>query len=233
MDDLILLLGYILVLFGPLLLIPITWLIYRFGVSPYLMPRLARYLDGWNETLAGTIISLFFVLSILAASYLPGRMEFNRLCSNHGRPEIQDRVSVEGYLGTRVFPYQASSILRDSPFRYIETRDPYNDEQYLIYRLDADGALTDSVIEKPASRFGVKNSLSRTAWGNTLNKKTIYELKTGRVLAGAASITFDGGPLSLLLGVYAMEHCPDIISETGSERFNTFYNLESKILGGD
>ena len=47
---------------------------------------------------------------------------------------------------------------------------------------------------------------------------------------GAADVNYRGGPLSLLLGVYAMSSCPDIRSEEGSRDFGTFYDLETIVL---
>ena len=45
-------------------------------------------------------------------------------------------------------------------------------------------------------------------------------------------MTYQGGPLALFLGAYAVESCPDIREAQGSRAFMTFYDLEAIVLGG-
>ena len=43
----------------------------------------------------------------------------------------------------------------------------------------------------------------------------------------SATLPPNGGPLSLLLGVYAMSTCPDIVTREGSRKFEIYHALSS------
>ena len=47
-----------------------------------------------------------------------------------------------------------------------------------------------------------------------------------RELARAGQVVYLGGPLSLLLGAYAMSTCPDVMTPEGATNFEIYYVLE-------
>ena len=54
-----------------------------------------------------------------------------------------------------------------------------------------------------------------------------------RELARAGQVVYLGGPLSLLLGAYAMSTCPDVMTPEGATNFEIYYVLDKYVLGGD
>lgn len=228
MEDLVLGLGFLLVILGPLLLVPITWLIHRFGARP-VVRMLAPQASTAGIRLVSMALSIALVAAVMALSYYPGKREFDQYCADYATPVISDRVTAEGFYRTRLYPYEASKFL-DS-FQFVEA--PNMDKKGVNLRYSKAG---DEVREEevPAIRslYGADQDFSQTGWGINLTRKRIYEIATDRELARAAHITYSGGPLSLLLGVYATASCPDIRSEQGSRDFQTFYDLETVILRG-
>ncbi|MCP5110722.1 MAG: hypothetical protein GY953_07805 [bacterium] len=217
----------LLVVLGPLLLIPITWVLYRFAARPILAALLRPRASESSLRWASLAITAFVVAVTLAGSYFPGKREFDRLCSEHAVPSIADRVEVDGFFRTRMFPYEAKGFLES--FSFVEAPDPYREDVTLRYVRDGDDVRRDEVTARQ-SRYVVRQRFSQLDFGITMTEKYIYELATRRELARAASINYHGGPLSLLLGVYAMSSCPDIRTVDGSRDFMTFYNLETEVL---
>ena len=223
MGDFLIGIGFLLAIIGPLLLLPVIWLLNRFVIG-----RLVRQP-------AALAISIGLVILAIAASYLPGRSEFNRLCSEHAKPNITENVHVEGFFRTKMFAYEAADYLIESDFGFVEAPDPYKEGATLRYTRGQDAeSPTDRVqqddIPAPTSRFGVRKTFSQPSGSITFTEKRIYEISSGRELARAAHITYRGGPLSIFMAGYGSSSCPDIRNEDGSEKFRTFYNLESIVL---
>ncbi len=222
--------GVLLAIIGPLLLIPVAWLLYRFALRP-LASRLA------GARLATVEVSRFalgltvgVLAAVIAASYYPGKQQFDALCAEHAKPQLSRRVLVDGFYADNLFAYQAAQYIRNGEFTFVEAPDPYKRDVYLRYERDADGNVRPEVIEAPVSLFGFRQSFSELPGGLTMTEKVVYERATDIELARAASATYMGGPFSLFLGAYAMSSCPDPATAEGSEAFNTFYHLETLLL---
>ena len=133
-----------------------------------------------------------------------------------------DRITFNGYY-TNTYNYDFASV---------EAPDPYNQGVLLRYTFDGD-ELQSEVIEAPSSLYGLRHTFTVISSSLHMTEKTIYELATRSELARAAEVVYDGGPLSLFLGSYAMSSCPDIRTTQGSADFNTYYNLEALVLHSD
>lgn len=221
--------GVLLAIFGPLLLVPITWLLYRYAVRPVALRVLAPRVSAAGARRIALGLSIFLVGAALVVSHYPGKREFDQLCAEHATPVISDRVTAEGFYRTRLYPYEATRFL-DS-FLFVEAPDMYKKGVTVRYSKAGDDVRQE---EAPSLRslYGVQENFSQPASGITMTEKRIYEIATQRELARAASLNYNGGPLALLLGAYVMSSCPDILSEKGSRDFQTYYDLETVILRG-
>jgi len=227
--DLLIGVGILLAIIGPLLLIPVAWLLYRYAIRP-LVVRIATpplSTDSARGLALGIAVGL--LAAVIAASYLPGKQQFDALCAQHSQPQMGRRVYVEGFYADKIFPYQAAGYIRDQGFTFIEAPDPYEPGVYLRYTFD--GSETHSeAIESPTSLFGFRQTFSEVSSSITMTEKVIYEISTGSEVARAADLVYMGGPFSLFLGSYATASCPDIRTPEGSADFKTFYSLEGLVL---
>lgn len=222
-------LGVLLAILGPLLLIPVTWVAYlllRPVVLHRLIPRVSKGAASW----IALAVSCFIVAGALVLSYVPGRIEFDRLCSEHAIPTVSERVRTDGFYRTRLYPYEARPFLEGDSFVFVEAPHMYKEGVYVRYTKTEDETIHEQEVSTLNSLYGVRETLSELAYRIMMTEKVAYEMETNRELARAANIVYEGGPLSLLLGVYGMSSCPDIRSPEGSQHFKTFYELETITL---
>lgn len=224
--------GILLAIIGPLFLLPIIWLIYRFCARALVQRYLGKTISYKAVKLIGFGASSLLVSIVLLVSWLPGKLAFERLCSNQSVPQIKGQAKVKGYFRTQLFPYQAKQILADGLFEFVEAPHPYRRGILVRYTSGSKGEFQESEIRSLNSRYMVRESHTELDHRISLTQKIIQELSSKRELARAASLSYQGGPLSLFLGSYAMEHCPDILTQQGSDDFKTFYRLEARVLGG-
>jgi hypothetical protein len=109
------------------------------------------------------------------------------------------------------------------------TRDIYRNQGHVRYlRVGAD------VVREPApslrARHTVKSNVDVRDRGIHVARTEITERASGRLLAEAHSVTYHGGPLGFLLGVYGLSQCPDPRHAQGSRQFDTYYHLARKVL---
>ncbi len=225
-------LGVLLAILGPLLLLPTVWLLQRL-----LRPIIRRFVrDRWSLgklRASAWLVATVFLASALAATYLPGRAEYKRLCTAFATPQISERVAVEGFYRERLFPYEAMPLL-DQGFTYLETNDPQQPPgktRLLRYQRGDDGGIRRDVITAPTSRFGARNTLVEHPYGIIRTEKQVYDMADGSLLARAGNVVFSGGPLALFFGAYAVTSCPDVRTEEGSVAFGSYYALEYEVLG--
>lgn len=232
MESLFLGAGFLLAIFGPLLLLPAAWLLQRL-----LRPLVRRLVPP--TTAAVTLRALGWGAAVLllggalAGTYYPGHAEYERLCLRYAIPQIAERVEVEGFYRERLFPYESHRLFEQG-FAFLETEDPQRprERRLLRYRRDADGNPAADTVAEFVSRYGVSQTLVHEAHGIVRTEKRVFERADGRLLARAGEVRYDGGPLALFLGAYAITSCPDIRTPEGSREFMTFYDLEAIVLGG-
>lgn len=226
MEGLAFRIGVVLAIGGPLLLIPLTWLVYRLAVRR-VVGRLASTVGARAARRLALAAAVALVAAVLAASYFPGKWEFDRLCMAHATPTLSAGVKAEGFFRTRLYRYEALRWLES--FAYVESPHMYKDGLYIRYTKVGDEVRQEEVTTL-RSRYGVREDLEELAYGIVITEKTVYDMATNRKLARAASLVYEGGPLALLLGVYGMSSCPDIRSAHGARDFQTFYDLETIVL---
>ncbi len=230
MDDFGFGVGVLLAILGPLLLVPVTWVVYRWLTRPVvysLMPQQERSsLRVWVAVLSAPAL----VALVMFTSWVPGKIEFDHLCAQHATPSIIRRVTADGFYRTRMFPYEARPFLDAAGFRFVEAPDMYKQGKFFRYAQSESGDIDQQAIDELQSHHGVRVTFSAMSFGITMTEKIIYVLATREELARAAYIVYAGGPLSLFFGSYALVSCPDAASPEGATAFETFYNLEKIVL---
>ena len=230
MESLAFAIGTLLVILGPLLIIPATWLLSRLAIRPVISRILVPTISIQAARRTALGLSLVIVLGALSLSYFPGKFEYDRQCAEHATPVVQDQVRVEGFYHSRLYPHQARRYLDEDSFAFVEAPHMYEKDSFIRYSKTIDNRIREQKLTTLKSLYGVRQDLHELSFGIVMTSKTVYEIASNRQLATASHIVYHGGPLSLLLGVYGMSSCPDISLPEGSQHFDTFYNLEAKIL---
>lgn len=221
--------GLLLTVLGPLLLLlPIVLLVFLFGRAG-LGARLGLSAD--NARLLHVAAAGILVLGAVLATYLPGRIELERLCSELAEPRILERARVEGFfLDDLTANSFGQRYLGEEGFAWFETHDIYKRGQFVRFRKAGDKVHTEPVTELQ-SRHVVKSATEVRDRTIHVSRTAISERESGRLLAEAHSVIYHGGPLGIVLGVYGMSNCPNPITPEGSRQFNLYYHLVREVLG--
>jgi hypothetical protein len=221
-------LGIIIAVFGPLLLIPAVFIIARWPLRRW-AGKWANQRFGSDSGVMLMVMAAVVVAVIVLASYLPGRMEYEHLCEVHA-PVITEVTDAPGFYVTELYAYQAENFLREWGFSYVEAPDMYKEGRILRYEVGNDGKTIVTEIAAPTSRYTVSDTTRKL--GNTLvlHEKRIFETATGREMAHAGGVTYHGGYLHLVLGVYGMSSCPSPGTAKESQQFGDNYYLVRKVL---
>ena len=226
-------LGVVLAILGPLLLIPVIWLLYRCLWWALVRWSPPEKLPKSAARQVAIVLSFALVVGAMIASYLPGSWEYERLCAEHATPDASFRTRVDGFFRTQMFPYRAHKYLSQDSFSFVEAPDPYKKGILLRYTKGDNGELKQEQIPAISSTYGFRETFSELPGGITMTQKAFYEVATEQERARAANINYHGGPLSLFLGSYGMSSCSNILTDEGSLHFGTFYDLESIVLRGE
>jgi hypothetical protein len=214
-------LGVLLALAGPLLLIPLVWLLYRFALKPF-------FGSWWKAlTVAAGLVAL-----LLAATYFPGKQAFDRMCAAEGEPEIKRRVKALGFFRSEMFPYEAVLYITQNGFQFVEAPDPYRENVTIRYSLAANGEVRQDETETLRSEYGVRKTYELLEGGVSKSEKVVYELESGEEVAHASELVYQGGPLAVFLGTFGLASCPNPRTPKGARDFQIYYDLESYVLGG-
>lgn len=221
--------GLLLAMLGPLLLLLPWGLIYTLMRRAGLGTRLG--LGPVNARLLQVTASAAIVLGVVLASYLPGRLEFERLCGELAEPRIIERVRAEGFF---LDDLTASSFgrryLAEEGFAWFETHDIYQRGHYVQFRQSGDQVVIEPIAE-PRARHVVKSTTEVRDNTIHVSRTTISDRQSGRLLAEAHSVIYHGGPLGLVLGVYGLSNCPNPVTPEGSRQFDLYYHLVREVLG--
>ncbi len=221
--------GLLLSIFGPLLLLLPVALLYLVFRKVGIGPRMGLSAD--NSRLLHLAAAVAPVLGVVLATYLPGRLEFERLCDTLAEPRIHEKVRVDGFF---LDDLTANSFglryVGEEGFAWFETHDIYKRGQFVRYRKAGDRVVSEPVAALQA-RHVVKSETD--VRGNTIHvsRLSIAERDSGKLLAEAHSVIYHGGPMGIVLGVNGLSSCPDPITPEGSRQFNLYYHLVREVLG--
>jgi hypothetical protein len=219
MNDLLIGLGVLLAIIGPLLLIPVVWILYRFILKPFFGSK--------KQALA---LAITLVAATLAATYIPGRRVFESQCEKMGRPVVSQQVNVKGFFRTAMFPYEAVLYLTQDGFEFVEAPDPFRDGVTIRYSKAPNGEVRQDEVKDLRSLYGVKKTYGLLQFDVSSTEKVVYELATGKQLGRATEFIYRGGPLSVFIGTMGMASCPDPRTPQGEKDFQLFVDLETYTL---
>jgi hypothetical protein len=223
--------GLLLSIFGPLaFLVPVALLYYVLRRARFAQ-RLGIARPGAQQA-AHLLCALGLVAVAILLSWMPGRLEFAKLCDELAEPRIHARVKVDGfYLDDLTANSFGMRYLHDEGFAWMEARDIYRRDGYVRYRKDGKGIATDPVPTLTATHK-VRSGVDVRANGIHVARTEISDRTSGKVLAEAHSVIYHGGPLGILLGVYGLATCPDPVTADGNRQFRAYYHLAREVLGG-
>ena len=111
-------LGLFMAVFGPLLLLPVVWLVHRHplgALDRWWEGRRGRRLGWRRQALAFGLVG-----GGVLASWLPGYLRYADLCAAHATPRIAEYVRVDGFFHGKMFAYEAERYLREWGFSWVE-----------------------------------------------------------------------------------------------------------------
>lgn len=221
--------GLLLSIFGPLLLLLPFALLYFLFRQAGIGPRLGLGAD--NSRLLHLAAAVAPVVGIVLATYVPGRLEFERLCGALAEPRIYEKVRVDGFF---LDDLTANSFglryLGEEGFVWFETHDIYKRGQFVRYRKSSDRVVSEPVADLQA-RHVVKTETDVRDHTIHISRTSVAERDSGKLLAEAYSVIYHGGPMGIVLGAYGLSSCPDPITPEGSRQFNLYYHLVREVLG--
>lgn len=222
------LLGLFLAVFGPLLTMGLAWALSRWVLAPAIRRRRPAASDP-----SVFLATVTLVAALIGLCWIPGKLVLDRSCAAEGVARIWASAEVDGFYREDAIAPEVTQYLLEG-FHWVEARDPYHPDRMLRYALDSAGRLVADTISVPSAEFGVSVHQADLGWGVQATRKRIFRLDDGAVVAVASELLYSGGPLSVLVGAWLTETCPDIRAPGGSEAFDLFYRLESRVLrGGD
>lgn len=223
--------GLLLAIFGPLLfIVPVAAcyvLFRRIGLA-----RRFGITQRGAQQAAHLLAALAVVAVIVAVTWIPGRLEFARLCSELAEPRIHARAKADGfYLDDLTANSFGRRYVLEEGFAWMEARDIYRRDGHVRYRRQGDQVVSEPIGVLTAA-YVVRSGVEVRAQTIHVARTEIAERSTGKILAEAHSVIYHGGPLGLFLGVYGSRHCPDPATVAGSRQFNAYYHLVREVLGG-
>ncbi len=220
--------GLILTVLGPLLLLLPFALLYFLFKRAAIAPRLG--LEASQDRLAHLAAAAALVLGAVLASYLPGRLEFERLCAQLAEPRIVEKARAEGFfLDDLTANSFGQRYLREEGFTWFETHDIYRPGQFVRFRKAGSEVVIEPIAELQ-SRQAVQTVTEVRERTIHVSRTAITERGSGRLLAEAHSVIYHGGPLRIALGVYGLSSCPNPITPEGNRQFNLYYHLAREVL---
>lgn len=228
MSEALTLLGFALAIGGPLMAVALAWSLSRWVIGPHM----GRTRPGYPQY-QPLLVSCALVAVVLLLSWIPGKMEYGRLCASESVPSVARTVRADGFFRDRMFSFEAEAYLRSAGFSWIESVDPYHPGRFVRYTLGNPGEVVEvATIPSPGAEYSVSLDVERLPWGAHATRKRVFSRVSGEEIARAAEIVYSGGPLSLFFGSWATESCPSVRDPVGREAFGLFYELEARVLGG-
>jgi hypothetical protein len=223
--------GLLLSIFGPLVFVlPAALLFFVFRRAG--LAAKSGIAGVGAQRVAHVLLAVGLVAAGVFMTWLPGRLEFGRLCDQLAEPRILSRVQVDGfYLDDPTANSFGMRYLHEEGFAWIEARDIYRRSAYLRYRKHGQKIETEQISVLTATHR-VRGSFEQRPQGINISRTEITELASEILLAEAHSLTYRGGPLGMFLGIFGSGHCPNPVSAEGSKQFNRYYYLVREVLGG-
>lgn len=223
------LIGLIWAAFAPLLLLlPVLllqWLMRRAG-WPGARGVAGRRARAWRWGTAAALVAV-----AVAGLWLPDRLAFAGRCDAMGGARILERRPVAGFfLDDDTANSFGMRYLQQEGFDWIEARSLTRTGGFIRYENTPQGVRGREVDALAAEVEVVRLELPRSS-GVSGQQLLIRDRATGRELAHAGSMYFDGGRARWVLGAWGTASCPDSLRDRGDRSFAAFYYLARDTLG--
>lgn len=194
----------------------------------WLLHRLAPARLGLLPSIA---IAAMLVSAPVYALWRQDREAFRTLCRAEGAPTIFETARADGFLLTSSTSNSfGMRYLQQEGFAWMESNGIYKRGGFVRYARDDKGAISATKIDGPTARYEVRETFEQRAPGVDISRTQVVDRKTGREMARASSLTFDGGRARWLLGAWGVESCPAARDDV--EAFNAYYHLAKDTLRG-
>ena len=231
--------GLFLAFFGPLLLLPIIWVIHRWPLA--LLDRWCLQVTGHALGWVRPALAAAMVGGVVWVTWWPGYQRYQALCDQYATPNIVERTHLDGFFVSKMFDYEAGRYLMEWGFQWIEAPDPYRAGRLLRYRRTDKGIEPEEVSTITAKAAFIPE-FRELPDGIHLSLKRIVRLPDPEAwrsvekqpeMARAGSVVYHGGPLKIVLGAWGLSTCPSAPSADAIKAFQDYYYLEQRVLRRD
>jgi hypothetical protein len=171
-------------------------------------------------------------LAAVATLWVPERLHFAQLCTDLGPPRVLQRAQADGiFLDDPTANSFGTRYLYDEGFTWMEARSIYRRDAFTRYR-KVDGRIVTEEIDSLTAAYAVQSTHEVRDGGVSVQRTTVSERASGRMLASAAMAHFEGGRAKWVLGAWGSASCPSPISAEGSAAFQAAYHLARDTLRG-
>ncbi len=110
----------------------------------------------------------------------------------------------------------------------MESDDIYNRGGFVRYARDDKGVISTTKIDAPTARYEVREIFEQRPPELNISRTLVIDRQTGKEMARAASVTFNGGRMRWLLGAWGTTDCPSASSDSAG--FRAWYHLAKNTL---
>lgn len=176
-----------------------------------------------------TPLAAVIVLGTVMVFWLYDRSKFVEVCEGEGKPVVYRRAAADGvFLNSGTSNSFGMRYIQEEGFKWVEAASIYKRNAWVRYERFGNGSIVTNDIPELTAEYEVREVFSQPYGHTGLSRTQVVDRASGDVLAKAASATFDGGRMKIVLGAWGVRSCPSAM--TSSEDFNAFYHLAKNAL---
>jgi len=226
------LVGIIWAVFAPLLLLLPLWAIYKvLGVLGWPDRWLAHWAVARLRLLRFALAALLVALPVVTIWQMDHHA-FVQVCQQEGIPVIRRTAQTDGFfLDDSTANSFGQRYLQTEGFAWMEARSIYKRDAFVRYTRAPDGKVSEVEQATLTARYRVVTDPLRPNAHTFVLRTRILDTQADAAdqeMARAAMVSFDGGRLKWVLGVYGTDDFPSV--RTDNETWHTAYNLVPKTL---
>lgn len=174
-------------------------------------------------------LSVLAVVGPVSAFWYLDWSEFDEICKAEGGPVVYRHNTAEGFfLNSDTSNSFGMRYLQDEGFSWVEAASVTKPNTWVRYERSQNGSITTTAIPSVSARYEVREDFRKPIHHTGLSRTQVIDRTTGELVARAASATFDGGRMNMVLGMWGTRSCPSAMSSP--EDFNASYHLASRAL---
>lgn len=192
---------------------------------------LHRVRPDWGRS-RRRLLAAALVLAAVLALWVPDRLHFAQRCTDLGPPRVLQRAQADGiFLDDPTANSFGTRYLHDEGFAWMEARSIYQRDRFTRYR-KVDGRIVSDEVDALTAAYTVQSTHEVQDGGVSVQRTTVSERASGRVLASAAMAHFHGGRARWVLGAWGSASCPNPVTADGAAAFEAAYHLARDTLRG-